>query len=210
MKVRMLSLIVGVSLIGLAGITSVDMAQQNQAGTMARLRVPQLSETDAANILYMWQEEKLARDVYLALYEEWDAAIFSNISQAEQQHMDALKKLMDLYGLQEPTNSIGFFDDPEFAELYVTYVNAGDESLLSALNVGVLIEELDIADLNEKLAQTEMRNVRRVFENLLAGSIRHLAAFEQCIDNYDEDQQTCLNCGTCIQARDRDGTCINQ
>ena len=35
---------------------------------------------------YMREEEKLARDVYLALYEKWGIRTFLNIAKAEQQH----------------------------------------------------------------------------------------------------------------------------
>ena len=81
---------------------------------------------------------------------------------------------------------------------------------LDALNVGVSIETLDIADLQEKLDQTTAKNVKRVFSNLLTASENHLAAFQQCIDNYDaECQLNCLGGGACTQARDRDCSCIN-
>ena len=213
MKLRVLLIVACISLVGLAGISTADMNQQKQAGSQARLRATQLSETDAANIQYMRQEEKLARDVYLTLYEEWGAPIFANIGESEQQHMDALKNLIDLYQIEDPIadNSVGAFTDPDFTVLYEYYVDLGMPSLLDAFDVGVQIEQLDIADLDTRIAETTMRNVIRVFENLRAGSERHLAAFESHIDNYDpECQENCDGTGTQIQQRDRDGSCINQ
>ncbi|MDP2030099.1 MAG: DUF2202 domain-containing protein [Thiobacillus sp.] len=49
------------------------------------------------DLLFMREEEKLARDVYLTLYETWGLAVFSNIASSEQSHMDALLKLLRTY-----------------------------------------------------------------------------------------------------------------
>ena len=212
MKLRILLSTACVLFAGLAGIKAADN-QQRQAGSRARLQAVQLSEEEIANIQYMWQEEKLARDVYLTLYEEWHVTVFANISESEQRHMDAIGRLIELYDINVSVmdTTVGAFEDPFFAGLYEEFVDSGTVSLLDALIVGVSIEEQDIADLTEKLAQTTIRNVRRVFENLLAGSERHLAAFQQCIDNFDtECQQTCDGCGEGKKARGRNGTCKYQ
>jgi len=43
----------------------------------------------------------MARDVYLLFYDRHKLPIFSNISMAEQRHMDAVKGLLDRYGLAD-------------------------------------------------------------------------------------------------------------
>jgi len=53
-------------------------------------------------LTYIREEEKLARDVYLYLYDMWGSSIFDNISVSEQAHMDAIKTLIDRYGLDDP------------------------------------------------------------------------------------------------------------
>ena len=207
MKYRTLLMIACVLFVGLAGMTVAGVSGQNQADSRALLRAVQLTDAEAANILYMRQEEKLARDVYLTLYEQWDAAIFANISESEQRHMDAVKKLITMYGLEDPIvdDTVGQFADPVFAVLYQEFVTDGSTSLLDALNVGVAIEQQDIDDLNAALEETTMRNVTRVFRSLLRGSTRHLAAFEKCIETCDTDC-ICPGDGTCLQdpAQDQD------
>ncbi|MDK2464101.1 MAG: DUF2202 domain-containing protein, partial [Candidatus Korarchaeota archaeon] len=54
-----------------------------------------LAEEEIQGLLYMREEEKLARDVYLTLYEKWGLPIFQNIARSEQTHMDAVKTLLD-------------------------------------------------------------------------------------------------------------------
>ena len=61
-----------------------------------------LTPEEEAHLLFMREEEKLARDVYDAFYLSYGRLIFDNISDAEQNHMDALKNLLDRNGLDDP------------------------------------------------------------------------------------------------------------
>jgi len=186
MKVRTL-LIVAVVLAVVGGMTTVNitLAQQSRGSTsQATLKTLELTELEEQNILFMREEEKLARDVYLVMYDLWGADIFANISESEQLHMDAVKNLITRYGLVDPVavDVIGDFVDPDLQLLYDDLVEAGGVSLEEALKVGVLIEETDIADLIQALTETDKRNITRVFQNLLNGSYNHLDAFNACLD----------------------------
>jgi len=128
----------------------------------------------------MREEEKLARDVYLTLGPLWNAPIFSNIAQSESRHMAAVKQLILTYGLTDPVgdNPVGAFTNPVFTQLYGELVAAGSASVADAYQVGVEVEELDIADLIQALSATNKTDVRSVFQNLLNGSYHHLEAFQ--------------------------------
>lgn len=138
-----------------------------------------LSIDETADLLFMREEEKLARDVYLALYEQWGTPAFQNIAASEQAHMDALLGLINQYGLQDPAagNSAGVFSDPTLQDLYDQLIAAGSQSLPDALIVGATVEEIDILDLQGSLAQTRNSTIVPVYQNLLAGSENHLIAF---------------------------------
>jgi len=139
----------------------------------------QLIQRDAASVLLLREEEKLARDVYLTLGEKWNVPVFKNIAQAESRHMSAMKLLVDRYGLQDPVtdDTVGTFTSPKFAQLYRELVDSGSASLTDAYKVGVKIEELDIKDLQDSLADIQSADVRRVYQNLLRASENHLRAF---------------------------------
>ncbi|MBN2132295.1 MAG: DUF2202 domain-containing protein [Sedimentisphaerales bacterium] len=143
----------------------------------------QLSEAEIADVLFMREEEKLARDVYLALAELWDCPIFTNIAVAEQRHMDALGLLIVKHDLDDSIvdDTRGVFATPEFANLYAAYIETGSASLLDALSVGLEIEELDIEDLEQALETVQASDVQWVFENLLRGSYNHLRAFSRAV-----------------------------
>ena len=134
------------------------------------------AETDA--LLFMWEEEKLARDVYTVLGAVWTKPLFGNIAASEQVHMDSVKDLLDRYGLAAPTDDVaGIFANAELQNLYTQLVAQGNISELEAIKVGAAIEEIDILDLQERLAQTDQADIQQVFNALLNGSYNHLNSF---------------------------------
>lgn len=134
--------------------------------------------SDEELLAHMKDEEKLARDVYNALYTQWNVAIFSNIANAEQKHLDAVMLLINTYTtLELEEGEAGTYDNEDFALLFDQLVTMGSESLEQAYTVGALIEELDIFDLASDLELTTNENIILVFENLMRGSRNHLRAF---------------------------------
>jgi hypothetical protein len=130
-------------------------------------------------LTYLREEEKLARDVYVYLYDKYHSPVFYNIYKSEQKHMDAIKTLLDRYGLNDPAagNDPGVFDNPDLQALYDVLIGQGCVSLVEALKVGVIIEESDIDDLTEGIASTKRKDIMTVYNNLLQGSLNHLDAF---------------------------------
>lgn len=142
-----------------------------------------ITPLDASNILFIKQEEKLARDVYLALYERWGQNTFRNIGQqSEQQHMNAVDGLIALYSLTDTTPAArGVFTIPELQALHDELLAKGNRSLIDALLVGILIEEVDIRDLQAALDATREAQIKTVFTSLQNGSRNHLAAFSKVL-----------------------------
>jgi len=136
-----------------------------------------LSDEEAASLLYMREEEKLARDVYNALYTVWGQPTFQNIAASEQAHIDEVKQLLDRYGLSDPALAPGQFADASLQTLYDQLVSQGSVSLADALKVGAAIEEIDIQDLQNRLTQTDNADIQWVYNNLMSGSYNHLNAF---------------------------------
>lgn len=149
----------------------------------------QLSDTEIDGLILMREEEKLARDVYTSLWEKWEVNIFNNIADSEQTHTNAVKTILDRYGLEDPVidESVGVFTSPILGELYDTLVTQGSSSLMDALIVGATVEDLDINDLNDLLNKTDNTDIIRVYKNLNKGSRNHLRAFVAQIENLGGD-----------------------
>jgi len=189
----------------LGGITVANMHGQQRRGSRPLPASVQLTEAEENHILYMREEEKLARDVYLTLYELWGAEIFANISESEQRHMDALKNLVTRHELIDTgtNDAVGEFANPDFADLYDQLVMDGSESLEAALGRGVYIEDLDITDLERALKETSMRAVERVFQNLLNGSYNHLDPFQEALGADGTECPAQLGLGDCTCQADQ-------
>lgn len=136
-----------------------------------------LSEVESATLLFMREEEKLARDVYLKMYELWATPVFAMIANAEQRHMDAVLSRIEAYQLADPIQEDGTFTNPELQSLFTSLIEKGSSSQNDALRVGALIEEMDIADLAEALVETDQTDLIVVYTHLKRASENHLRAF---------------------------------
>ena len=159
-------------------------SEKNESG----IQGSELTEAEIDGIRFRREEEKVARDVYIYLYEIHPLRPFLNISKSEQAHMDAIKYLIDAFDIEDPVgeNPEGVFQNEELQELYDVLIKKGSTSREEALRVGALIEEVDIIDLRTELdsiAQNE--EVIRVYTNLCKASENHLRAFTRVLAQYD-------------------------
>jgi len=172
-----------------AADSSQSIDKQLMEDAIRNLPTSDLSDGEKEGIIFMREEEKLARDVYLHFYEKYGMRIFSNIANAESTHMYALKVLLDKYNLEDPilNDEIGAFLNEKLDGLYTQLTEAGDVSLVEALKVGLTIEDLDIYDLMEFTHDVASEDIIMVYDNLTRGSRNHIRAFYR---------QTTQNSGT--------------
>lgn len=167
-------------------INNLDQSSASEGTLLATesdLIVSELITDDAAGLLYIYEEEKLARDVYQALYALWGQPTFVNIAKSEQAHMDAVAGLLRGYGLTIPENELGTFNDTGLQGLYNSLMTSGSQSLADALRVGAMIEELDIIDLQIRLTATTDEDIQMVYSNLMNGSFNHMRIFVGVLEN---------------------------
>ena len=139
-----------------------------------------LTKTMKNQLIYLAQEEKLAHDLYVAVYQEIGIRQFANISQSETQHTSTVEYLLEKYKIKNPNDSLDFgeFSNPELQKVYDQLL-ASVEDYNSALQVGVSVEKLDISDLNKILEKVMPADVRTALKNLRSASYNHLAAFSR-------------------------------
>ncbi len=150
-----------------------------------------LTDAEIASLQLMREEEKLAYDVYNHLYTLYKDRPFSNISSAEERHTNAVIWLMEQYGVADTGNrQPGKFNNAELQALYDKLIELGEQSREMAFVVGVIIEETDIADLDESITATANEDLLRVFKNLRSGSYRHLNAFQSGLRRVSKDPES--------------------
>ena len=141
-----------------------------------------LTEAEVTSLMEMREEEKFAREVYLAMNAKYNYRTFANISKSENAHTSAVLYLIKGFGLTDPSPVAATeFSNPLFTDLYAQLTAKGSVSLVEALKVGAFIEEYDIADLQRHIAETENATVAKVYGNLLRGSKFHLKAFTNAL-----------------------------
>jgi hypothetical protein len=168
-----------------------------------------LDYNEQTHLVFMREEEKLARDVYITLGTMYpDSTIFGKIDDSEQIHTTAVKNMLEKYGVQDPNtdNSVGAFTGEDygwyFTEKYNLLVERASISELEALYVGAFIEELDMLDINQCPAvivetdngindvsecgkiYTDNADVANLYASLLDGSDNHLAGYVKNIEKY--------------------------
>ena len=172
------------------GSTSVDDTVLTDV--LDTLPLEDLSTAESDGLVFMREEEKLARDVYIYLFDQWGSKVFDNISNSEQTHTDAILTLLVRYDITDPVgnNAEGVFVDTYLQGLYDTLVAQGSASLIDALIVGAAIEEIDIIDIQTLVNALEgNEDIVLVYENLLKGSRNHLRAFVSNLEKQGEIYQ---------------------
>lgn len=169
------------SLSGAALLTSSTYAKGGRGGGRG---TSGLTNEQKDMLFFIYQEEKVARDVYMTLGNIYtDENTFASIQKSEQRHIDSARGLCEKYGVDitgVDEGSVGNFVLPVLQELYDTCISEGEKSLLDALKIGVHIEITDIDDL-EHASVGMPSDVVNVFENLKEGSLSHLDAFESAV-----------------------------
>jgi len=164
-----------ISIMAIAGMAVLG------SGLPAYSAVPYTSAALQSRLKYMVEEEKLARDVYTVLAKTSAYPKFKNIANAEQFHLDQMSMVLKDYGLWNATlkRAPGVFYNKELSALYKTLVAKGQLSALDAIEVGIIIEEKDIADLTAMEKLITQDDIQFVVNYLKAGSQNHLAAFKR-------------------------------
>ena len=175
----------------------------------------ELSQDNKNDLAYMGNEERLAYDVYMNLYDYHGSSInqFYNIaSKSETKHISIVRDLVNKYNLTKddltnlttepvaskstPQSSLpsGKYDIQAIQDLYDALIAKGQKSTQDALEVGCMVEVTDINDLNEKIAHAQASGAQDLVEafNILRdGSYNHYWAFDRGLKNIGVEAGCC-------------------
>ncbi len=169
----------------------------------------ELSNEQKYTLAYMWNEEKLAKDIYLALNEIFPSSTLYNIAtRSETSHQASVEALVAKYDLNILNTedysggysaeallpySSGLYSIPELASLYETLYAKGSTSLQDALEVGCMVEVTDINDLEEDIITAgDAADLVAVFQNLQSGSYSHYWSFDSALKAMGVSEGCCV------------------
>jgi len=139
----------------------------------------ELVQNEVDNLLFLREEEKLARDVYTYAFDLYGEVIFDNISNSEQKHMNLVLTVLDKYGISDPAEGLGMgdFSNPIIQDLYDQLILRCELSDLESFVVGAEIEDLDISDLRTMASESTNTDILDLVQKLECGSRNHMRAF---------------------------------
>jgi hypothetical protein len=188
MKTTTRNVVVVVSAAALVGLTATAQAISAPSGTTttaASVAAADLEPGLVEDLQFSREEERMARDLYAALADVHDGARpMSRITNSEQRHFTHVGTLLQRYDIEDPSTGLaaGDYAFPELQTLYDDWFAEGSTSVNAAYQVGIELEQRDIADLEAIIEDTTQEDVRLVLDRLLAGSENHLAAFTRAAD----------------------------
>jgi len=157
-----------------------------------------LTEHQKFSLAFMWHEEKLAYDIYLALNTLHPSSTLANIANnSESQHIAMVEDLVKRYDInitnlhdyeinysQAELRAMpaGTFIVPDIQNLYDTLYTQGTASLLASYEVGCKVEVTDVEDLAHYITIAEGNtDLISTFQKLREGSYKHYWAFDAAI-----------------------------
>ena len=160
------------------------------------------------SLAYMGNEERLAYDIYTVLYNYHSEAgteikQLANIPKSERKHVEIVQSIVQKYHID--TNNLtdvdtpvadkdisfddmptGTYDIQAIQALYDSLYDKGIASKQAALEVGCMVEVVDVNDLDRYIAQAEASNAADIvagFNLLRNGSYNHYWAFDKGLKN---------------------------
>ncbi len=156
---------------GILSLTGGEAAADDEAALAV------LTAREKDGLLFIWEEERVARDLYASLYEKNNLTIFLDLVRSESSHMDPARAVMEKHGLAVPPDEPGIFQNQTLQEMHDQLLAEGLQSDQDALTVAAVFEEISIVDLEKELSASQPDDVRTVYEGLLAGSRKHLRSY---------------------------------
>jgi len=132
---------------------------------------------------YMYEEERLAKEVYLSIYQKQPVRqLYRIATNSETRHISAVEALARKYGVRLYPQRVGVYRNPHIQSLFNSLYAKGVRSQKDALEVGCMVEVTDIDDLNRYIATAQRAgasDVVQTYEFLRRGSYNHYWAFDR-------------------------------
>ncbi len=181
----------------------VDTTLGNGNGIdLSQYPLSNLTDAQKYTIAFMWNEEKMAKDLYLELNNIYPTQQLENIAiKSETMHQALVEDLVQRYDLNI-TNLVdykenyseeelrafapGEFGVQEIQDLYDALYAEGTLSQQAALETGCKVEVEDVNDLLNEISiaqETDAQDLIAVWNVLLNGSYNHYWAFDKGLKN---------------------------
>lgn len=144
-----------------------------------------LTSSERDGILLIWEEEMMAKDIYLKFYNMSKLSLFLNVAGTKQIHMNSVQILMEKYGMEKPVQEgDGVYTNETLQKIYDDLLASGGKSPEDALKAAALLEETSVRDLEKEISDTDKPDIKSVFGGLLVSSKKQLRTLERALEDW--------------------------
>lgn len=147
------------------------------AAILTDAALTEISDAEETDLLKVWQDHKISRDLYQAYYKMWGSQTFINTVSDEQHNMDVVDILLEKYQLTSPEDVAGIFANQDAQDLYDLMLSAGSASSEESLRLGATLEDMIICELQNLLGQTDNVDIQTIYHNAIKSARNHLRLF---------------------------------
>jgi len=175
--------------------------QQNSSTQKYPTTTNSMSSSSSVNnqvrdsLAYMYEEERLAKEVYLSVYQKQRIRqLYKIATNSEERHINAVKDLAQKYGIRLSPQQTGRYSIGHIQSLFNQLYSKGIRSQKDALEVGCIVEVTDIEDLNKYISEAQRagaNDVVQVYDFLRKGSYNHYWAFDRGLKNLGVSNGCC-------------------
>ena len=137
-----------------------------------------------ADLLLVHEQQKLGRDVYLNLYQQWQLPEFARMARSGEAQLEATRPLLRAQLLEDPAarEAVGEFGNAGLQAFYLDLTTTAAESATSALYVAALMEEVRLQDSARAIRAAGPGALGEAYARLMCGSRNHLRALARQLD----------------------------
>ncbi|MFB6226179.1 MAG: DUF2202 domain-containing protein [Candidatus Paceibacteria bacterium] len=165
------------------GATSFDQQKLEQVLERKKEMQKPLGEEVEMDLIYLIEEEKVARDLSYKFSQKYDEKIFTEVYKAENTHLKAVQRFIRNYKLDDPTskNGVGEFKNPQLQKIYDEKLSSGKENKNKAYQSLLWVLEKNINDININKDSTDKDDILFVYNNLIRSSKNHIRAIDSLL-----------------------------
>jgi hypothetical protein len=165
-------------------LSNVDNAAGTKVATLF------LTDQQLADLLYLSEEEKMARDICAVFWEKHDIVLFETVMNTEQRHMDMIRNAKARHGIKKVADrsKAGVYTNQKLQDIYTEMTDKHDTTFHKALLNSALITETAILGLRDAISELNgnQPKLAKVYDTLLDDSENHLRIFAGVLATLDD------------------------
>ena len=159
----------------------------NLSTTLQNFYVSDLNESVKSDVVYLYELERFAKDIYQKSYDEWGLELFNTLTSTQSLNNSIIAILLDNYNITyNVTPEAGVYTDDTIQGFYDTYVQETNTTIKDSLSMGVALEEKLVSEIDTLMQNRSLSDdVKIVYEIVKRSTREHIHSFNIALGQDD-------------------------